>query len=51
MARFARLEVETAVERYTALMEPAIMVVVGGLVAFMILATMMPMARILETAL
>lgn len=39
---FYEAEVETSVQQLTALMEPAIIVVLGGIVAFIVLAIMLP---------
>jgi type II secretory pathway component PulF len=49
VAEFYELELETSIERFLTLIEPLLLLGMGILVAVVLLATMLPMVRLLET--
>lgn len=48
VAEMAEANLEVAVERATALLEPLVLLVIGGVVGFMVIATLSPLARVLQ---
>lgn len=49
LARFYDLELDSSLDTFTRLLEPLVLAVVGALVGFCVIATLLPMARVLES--
>lgn len=49
LARFYDLELDSSLDTFTRLLEPLVLAGVGALVGFCVIATLLPMARVLES--